>query len=128
MKKKIIISVSIIACALVLSLVYAVLLFDTNSVIENFKDLANGTPQQGVDYGELVNYDYSNYSGTSRPEVQISRRFVLHNFKEGYMNISYYIEFLDDTGKVDGAWGGPAKWYIKKIDGRWQVTDIQEAP
>ena len=110
-------------------IIYLIIFFDTNSVIDDFKAVANGESHQIIDYGELARYDGKKYfKDFSRANVEIRRTFVMHNFNEGYMNIVYTIERFNDKGEhIYGAWNIPAKWYIKKIDGRWQVTKIEEA-
>lgn len=125
------ISLIFIACIFVIaSVIYVVMLTDTNSVKKDFEDLVNGVSQQNIDYGKLVRYDSVRYSEKfSRATVEIKREFVMHNFKEGYINVRYTIERFDDKGEhIYGSCDIPSKWYIKKNDGRWQVVKIEEAP
>lgn len=121
-----------VLCVVFAGMVYLMMLLDTNSIIDDFTAVVNGDARQSVDYGELIRYDGKRYSvNYCRAYFKINRSFVIHNFKEGYMNVKYTIQYFDDKGEEIygvGAWDIPTKWYIKKIDGRWKVVNIEEAP
>ena len=113
----------------ILLVVYFIFLFDTNSVINDFRDVVKGEIEQNTEYGALMRYDSTGYPDFSKANVQVHRLFVKHDFKEGHMYVCYTIELYNDKGEnIAGSWNVISKWCIKKIDGRWQITNIQEAP
>lgn len=106
------------------------MLYNTNQVIDDFKNVVSGSIDRNVDYGELLErYDVFNCKGFERADVEIRRTFVMHNFKRGIMNVNYTIYAYDKDGVVIyGSHNVPSTWHIEKTNGRWTVVKISEAP
>ena len=47
----------------------------------------------------------------------------------GYIWVKYSSQAYDETGEVTtGSWNILTKWELEKQDGRWVVTNVNEAP
>ena len=108
------------------------MLWSTNSVIDDFKNCVSANEQaQEVKNTNLYMYYYfgDNFTDIVDTDIKIKRKFVLHNFNKGVMWINYTYYVYDDKGTcIKGSHDIDSKWYIKKVDSRWIVYDIDEAP
>lgn len=125
--------ITVVLLILVLGIVYSIILFDTNSVIDDFKDcIKNAVVSDTVK--ESMLYNYYNCSDVYEREicdanVNIIRLLVCHNFHKGVMFVKYDCETLDSNGEhIYGGSNIYAKWYIRKENGRWIVYKIHEDP
>ena len=132
-KKKIwIIALVVMAIPFVL---YALMFFSTNSVMREVESVF----MLEVDYSELEGRAINRYnrnwvarlSDREVGEINLSlrRRFVIHNFRTGYI-WAIYSHTVYDTGGVliTGSWRVPTRWRIERIDGAWEIVRIYERP
>lgn len=135
MKKKIIIVLSIIALILANVLMWV----DTNSLIVYVEDVFKGeVPFSEVentplnDRGYYVKRDNSIADSKDeiieRVDIDISRRFVLHDFFDGFMFVKYSCYGYNQKGEEIYGSIVNSKWIIHKEDGQWRITDIIEGP
>ena len=106
---------------------YYIIYKDTDSLVSDFRDVICDTKKPGIDYGELMIYDHTQrFPIYETKNVNVDRRYVNHNFKEGYMEVvdSYEIN-PNDPENTSGA-NCEAIWHIKKMNGRWKVYAIYE--
>lgn len=114
-------------------LFYGAMVIDTNSVIHRAKAHFSGNIRPDVTdplnrYNFIWNRDRS-YHDAKTVESSISREFVWHNFKDGYIDVKYYCKYYDENGKLGyGSAGVHSKWIIHKENGQWKVVKIIEAP
>lgn len=111
-------------------LIYLLILFNTNTVIEDFKNCIRGENiSQELMSTELYQY-FDDFNGRiTDVDVNVTRWFVLHNFHKGVMYIKYSYEAFDKNGNhIKGASNVFAKWYILKINDMWEVIKIEEEP
>lgn len=111
---------------------YCVMLSNTNTLFADAKAIFEGK-KTVTDDNPLYRYrfDSESYPGNATKEINlsISRVWVWHNFKNGYMKVIYSVRYLDENGEiVSCSIGVPSKWYIEKNDGEWKITKIEEAP
>ena len=72
--------------------------------------------------------DVSSYPN-AKIKADIRRLFVAHNFFDGYMWVLYSYEYPVSYQGYEykaGRWNVVSKWKIHKVDGKWQVVDIEE--
>jgi hypothetical protein len=107
--------------------VYIVMLCDTDSVLQDFRDCVSGEVSENLKDSALYELYYN--ANAESAEVKVRRNFVIHNFTKGviYANYTYHV-FDKDGNEVRGSHKVPTKWYIEKINGRWSVVDIDERP
>ncbi len=107
--------------------VYIVMLCDTGSVLQDFRDCVSGEATESLKDSALYEMYYN--ANAERAEVKVRRNFVIHNFKKGIIYANYtYRAFDKDGNEVRGNHKVPTKWYIEKKNGRWMVVDIDERP
>ena len=92
---------------------------NTNTLFAEAKAIFEGKKAVNDD-NPLYRYrfDSESYPGnaTKGIDVSISRVWVWHNFKNGYMKVIYSVRYLDENGKiVSCSIGVPSKWYIEKM-------------
>ncbi len=127
--KKVIISLFIILIAVV----YIVMLHDTDNIAADFKDCVADNPKTEAIKSTAL-YEYYNRNELYNDEifdaeVKVQRRFVLHNFHNGVMFVSYDCETFNNKGEhIYGASNVYAKWYIEKRNGIWEVVKVEEKP
>lgn len=108
------------------AVLFSVMLHDTDSVIADFKKCVNGDAEGST---SPCLYERYHTEGTVRADVKIRRSMVMHNFNRGVMYVCYSCVWYDKNGEIiRGSMDIPAKWNIGKIDGKWVVSDISEAP
>ena len=101
---------------------------NTDSIITDFKDVVTFNENKDINYGALKRYYKSENRGIkiTNAHAEVTRDLVYHNFKNGVMYVQYKIMRYDDLGNHVCASRVQAKWYIKKQNGRWIVTAIDE--
>ena len=109
------------------------MLHETDSVVEDFANcIAGNVTQEDIENSEL--YRYYNRSelyddNVCSATVNVKRIFVLHDFHHGVMCVKYDCEAFDGDGNhIYSSSNVNARWHIKKRNGRWIVTDIEEKP
>ena len=132
-KRKMIIAMSALLFIIILSIIYILMLHETDSVVEDFVNcIAGNVTQEDVESSEL--YRYYNRSELYDDDVcsataNVKRIFVWHGFKHGVMCVKYDCEAFDDNGNhIYSSSNVNARWYVEKRNGRWIVTDIEEKP
>jgi len=56
-------------------------------------------------------------------DFTITRRFVLHNFRTGYIWVQYTYLVYDEAGELlSGSLKARARWSIRKTNGAWDIT------
>lgn len=118
----------IVAVSVIFIITEAVMIKSVENVKTDFFNVVCDNKEDGIDYGSLLNYDYSRfYKIETVDKIALDIRFVFHGSEKGYM----YVEYSFDINKNSfgtGAYKVPSKWYIKKAGNRWIVYDIDEAP
>lgn len=66
------------------------------------------------------------YDDVKTVDMEIKTCFTLHNFFEGYIFLKYDLTGYDKNGEMVCYWEAAPKWHIKRIDGNWQILDIDE--
>lgn len=125
MKRRVYIMLIVIAFALII--VYASLLISVLPVIRDVKAiLLNKKPAYS---SEVARYDTSFLGTDVIRKVRLTPLLALHNFKEGIIYVNYSAEVWDQEGNcIWGSWMIESKWYIRKDDGQWVITDVIESP
>ena len=78
---------------------------------------------------EVKRYDTSDLGTDVIRKARVTPLLALHNFKEGIVYVNYSAEARNQEGEcVWGAWMIESKWYIRKENGRWVITEVAEAP
>lgn len=133
LKRKMIIAMSTLVFIIILSVIYILMLHETDCVVEDFVNcIAGNVTQKDVESSEL--YRYYNRSelyddGVRSATANVKRIFVWHNFRHGVMFVKYDCEAFDDAGNhIYSSSNVNARWNIKKINGHWIVTDVDEKP
>ena len=115
-----------------IAVVYLLMLINTNQVILDVEDIMRSNVPMEITRGRPThryNRQDEHDVRTVSYYVRIDRRFVLHDFSNGYMWIKYYREGYDNEGnRMYGSWGIPARWKIQKIGGEWEIVEIFEDP
>jgi len=112
---------------------YSVMLIDTSSVMREVRDAFLGKIESSENIGGEINYynfnsDYPDEK-LGKADLTLIRLFTLHNFHEGYIGAYYSYAAYDEAGDlITGSWRIPTKWKIHKENGKWEITDIYEAP
>jgi len=109
--------------------VYTAMLADTNSVISYAESVFRGEVPLSETAGQPVDmYNINHYlngsSDTVEVNLKITRRFVLHDFFDGYIWATY----TDDSSVGKGDCQIPSRWKIHKTNGQWQIVAIKEKP
>lgn len=112
--------------ALVLFL-YLLLLISTNSVVEYVEAVFKGAVPRDELPACLESYDITE----SRPslaevDVTITRRFVLHNFSEGYMWVKYAVEGHTSDGSPGYGEVTTSRWRIERAGNGWEIVEIKD--
>ena len=103
-----------IVVALFLSL-YLLLLVSTNSVVEYVESVFKGAVPRDELPACLESYDITeNQPYLSEVDVTITRRFVLHNFSEGYMWVKITVEGHTSDGSPGYGEVTTSRWKIQK--------------
>lgn len=133
MKRKTIIAMSMLFFIIILSVIYFLMLHETDSVVADFVNcIAGNVMQEDVENSEL--YRYYNRSELYDDDVcsataNVKRIFVWHDLRKGVMFINYSCEIFGNNNKlIYGSSNVCAKWYIEKRNGHWIVTDVEEKP
>lgn len=115
-----------IVVALFLSL-YLLLLVSTNSVVEYVESVFKGAVPRDELPACLESYDITeNRPYLSEVDVTITRRFVLHNFSEGYMWVKFTVEGHASDGRPGYGEVTTSRWKIKKSEDGWEVVEIKD--
>lgn len=115
-----------IVVALFLSL-YLLLLISTNSVVEYVESVYKGAVPRDELPACLESYDITeNRPYLSEVDVTITRRFVLHNFSEGYMWVKYSVEGHTSDGSLGYGEVTSARWTIQRAGNGWEIVDVKE--
>lgn len=115
-----------IVVALFLSL-YLLLLVSTNSVVEYVASVFKGAVPRDELPACLESYDITeNQPYLSEVDVTITRRFVLHNFSEGYMWVKFTVEGHTSDGSPGYGEVTTSRWKIQKSEDGWEVVEIKD--
>ena len=126
LRKRIIIPVIVLA---VLIVTYISLLVSVSSVVNTVRSIYCGEISAAPD-SPLKMYDISKrYPAMVYADMRITRLFVIHNGRHGFMYVLYSCEYMDANNKILNASGDIlSKWEIEKKDGEWVIVSIEEAP
>ena len=121
----------IVIIAIVLS--YSAMLIDTSSVMREVRDAFLWKTDPAETSGRLINVyndvTYWDKENLGRVHLLLVRLSAWHNFKDGYIWAWYCYTAYDTEGElITGSMWVPTKWEIHKENGKWQITDIFEAP
>ena len=109
-------------------IINSVMIKSVENVKTDFFNVVCGKKEDGVDYGLLSRYDHSkDFEIKSVDDLNLEIDSVFHNSEEGYMNVVYSFD-INKGSHGTGAYNINSKWYIKKVNNRWIVYDIDEAP
>jgi len=108
---------------------YLIMLIDTNPVVNEVKNVMSGQISKELTQDTpLSMYNTADWNPTS-VNISIRRVFVWHNFRDGYMRVIYTYKAFDSSGTgLTGSSRVLSKWTIHKENGKWVITDIEEAP
>lgn len=109
-------------------LYYLFIILPTNVLFVEAKNIFNGGAyaQEG---DPLARYNFEYRKNAVSVESWVRRIWVWHNGQKGYMLVNYTCRYFDADGEaVSWSVGIDSKWYIEKQNGKWVVTDIEEAP
>jgi hypothetical protein len=104
--------------------------------IENYKD----TNIKFIEYSDndYKTNLYAHFNRTNRLredmyldqlkiDLKLKRVYTWHNFKSGYLWIKFSADVKDQNGEIiSGSGNTPVKMDIKKVNGKWIVTNIDE--
>lgn len=119
---------------IVLALIYLVMLWNTNSIFYYTKSVFLGeVPYEEIENSLLSIYDDAyTRKGVEKVDLEIHRVFVIHDFFDGYMWISYDYIGYDENDKMiflsTQEYPFLAKWTIHRENGEWVIVDIDEHP
>ena len=98
----------------------------TNAIMKEARDVFEGNIIVSEEHPLRI---YNKFRGAENIQYSLSRVWVWHNGKTGYIQVIYSVKYFDGNEKVISASHGiPSRWNITKIDGKWQITDIDEPP
>ena len=111
-------------------LVYILMLMSTNSVVKDAENVMLGNVEKSITDGTpLSAYNRKGDFNTVSVDVRITRRFVLHNFFNGYVWIKYTCQGFDaDGNRTYGSWNISSRWKIHWESGKWEIVKINENP
>ena len=111
-------------------LLYAIMLLNTNSVVNDVKNIMLGNVEESItENTPLSRYNFSNVLSNAEVKAKITRLFVAHNFSDGYMWVKYsYDTVKNDNDLMPGSWNVTSRWKIHKENGKWEVVEIIEDP
>ena len=128
MKKTLSIMFITIGIAIIYLVINNVMIKSVENVKVDFINVVCDKKEEGLDYGKLLRYDHSeDFEIRAVDNLNLEIKSVFHNSKEGYMNVVYSFE-INEGSHGTGAYNINSKWYIKKVNNRWIVYDIDEAP
>ena len=128
----------IIICILLLIgvVLYIFSLLSVRTIIYEVKDVFEGKVSKSETDNtplELYNYYHDRLKANYVIETSVRPVFVIKGWKRGTIFVRYEYWVYDEDGNI--LWGfanrfpvPPSRWTIEKIDGKWQITDIFEAP
>jgi hypothetical protein len=128
MKKKIFTAITIMI--LTILFVYMVMFIDTNSLLDETKNVFCGK----VEASDIEDMPVSRYNVTDSNQdavvkLELHRLFTLHNFNDGYIWMNYSCEATSVQGDIDyGADNIYSVWKIHKEKGKWKIVEIIEDP
>ena len=122
--------ISIAVVFVIICGIYIAMFASTNSLMKYAESVFSGETIIENEDNPLWRYSLSEryFPETEIIEYDLKRIFVIHNFKEGKMNVLYRLHYADENGKTLYNSVAQSTWYIKKVDGEWVVYDIDEAP
>jgi len=108
---------------------------DTNSLVKEVKEALLGkTPSEITQDRPIAKYNIRNhflYKNTiiGQTTASLHRYLTIHNFQKGYIWAIYSNQAYDINGKpFSGSYRINTKWKIHKINGKWEIVEIFEAP
>ena len=116
--------------------IYIFSLLSVCTIIHEVKDVFDGKVSKSETDNtplELYNYYHDRLKSNYVIKTSIRPIFVIKNWERGTILVRYEYWVYDEEGKI--LWGfanrfpvPPSRWTIEKIDGKWKITDIFEAP
>ncbi len=126
-----VIGIAVLISIVLMIILYIAMLSDTNSVFNYAKDVFLGkVPHEEVEDTPLSTYDVTNRDYIATIDLKMSRKFVIHNFTDGYMYVSYDCTGYDSNGEFSyrriASFPYWNKWIIHKENGEWKIVKIYE--
>ena len=116
---------------LVIPVIYAFLLYDTNDLMNEVRDAFHCRINRLETLGKPINmYNMNRENETlGKSHLTLLRMLTLHNYRKGYIWAIYNYRAYDDEGQlIAGSAWVPTKWEIQKTNGSWEIVDIFENP
>lgn len=108
---------------------YTVLLFDTNPIVREAKEVMLGNVEYSSTEGTpLHRYNRNNILENAKVNVHIRRILVLHDFSDGYMWVKYTYETVRNDKNIYPGSSAISRWKIHKEYGKWEIVEIKEDP
>jgi len=118
-----IITIVLAAISIFYMLIYVV---PTNAIMKEARDVFEGNVIVSEQHPLSR---YNKYRGAESIQYSLLRVWVWHNGKTGYIQVLYSVKYFDKKGEaVSWSLGVPSRWNIAKINGKWEITDIDEPP
>jgi|GEM_PF-4771514 hypothetical protein len=148
MKSKRILLIILLAVVMIPYICYVAIFVSTNQVLYDVKNAFRTPDTAQNSYTEedpikMYNYNYSPdsvfpdtmFGLAGKVEIKAWRRFVWHNFYDGYIWAAYIHRVYDENGELTQGSGSAddpidTKWKIHRdsIFDKWKIVDIIEAP
>ena len=129
MKKKLVIF-GVIFCVLVF--LYSAMVISVSDLTDSVAEVMSGRiPEDETEGKAIARYNYSDILLNAEVDVSIDTLFVVHNFHDGYMWIKYsYVTTKNDDsrGIMPASFDVISRWKIHRQNGKWEITEIKEAP
>ena len=110
---------------------YLLMVFDTNSLMREVRDAFHWRIDRSETVGKPLHSFNMNreHETLGKSRLFLIRLLVIHNFREGWIWAHYTYQSFNEEGQlITGSVCIPTKWRIEKIDGKWEIIDIFEAP
>lgn len=108
-------------------LLYLAMLLSTTPVVRHVKAVFRGEIPRSDVSACLEQYDITeNRPRITDVKIKVRRRFVLHNFNNGYMWVRFECEAFDSGGNLIYGEVNYPKWSIRKVNGEWEIVDVEQ--
>lgn len=107
--------------------VYLLLLLNTNSVVDFVEAVYRGEVGREAVPKCLESYDITEIlPQITEVDAHITRRFVIHNFSEGYMWVKFTVTGYTADGTLDYGEANTSRWKIHKGENGWEVVETKD--
>ncbi len=113
----------------IIVLAVAVMYLDTLPLIHYVEDVFRGNISVEETEGRPVHlYNIQKNRPIDRVEVEVKQLLSLHCFGKGYVWVHYSCEAWDANGDLCYGAVCYSRWRVEKINGTWEICDINEKP